>query len=82
MSKKEIRGIGHNQNPVTNQLEEALSIINKDVFHPICALMLSKETTYTNKAYRKADKASEKCLEANDLINNCIQVMKGLNDKK
>lgn len=82
MKKEKIRGIGHNQNPITEQLEEALSIINKDVFNPICALMLSKETTFTNKAFRKADKASEKCLEANDLINNCIKVMKGFNDKR
>ena len=76
------RRIGDNQNPITDQLEQAWSIIKKDVFHPLCALQLSKETTFTNKAYWKADKASEKCLEANDLIHNCIQILKGSNDKR
>ena len=73
MKKEKIRGIGHNQNPITEQLEKALSIIRKDVFDPICDPYLT---------FQEAHKASEKCLEANDLINNCIQVMKGSNDKR
>ena len=64
---EEKRGLGDNQNPITDQLEKALSIIRKDVFNKICDPYLT---------FREADKASEKCLEANDLINNCIQVMK------
>ena len=73
MSKKEIRGIGDNQNPITDQLEQAWSIIRKDVFNPICDPYLT---------FQEAHKASEKCLEANDLIRDCIQVIKGSNDKR
>jgi hypothetical protein len=73
MKKEKIRGIGHNQNPITDQLEKALSIIRKDVFSPICDPDLT---------FREADKASEKCLEANDLIRHCIQILKGSNDKR
>ena len=73
MKKEKIRGIGHNQNPITDQLEQAWSIIRKDVFNPICDPYLT---------FREADKASEKCLEANDLIRDCIQILKGSNDKR
>tara|TARA_B100001964_G_scaffold38405_1_gene41716 strand:+ start:345 stop:587 length:243 start_codon:yes stop_codon:yes gene_type:complete len=73
---KKTRGIGDNQNPITAQLEQALSIIKKDVFDKICDLQTNGKVTFSNGAFREADKASEKCLEANDLINNCIQVMK------
>ena len=82
MKKEKIRGIGDNQNPITEQLEKAMSIIRKDVFNPICDLQTNGKVTFSKGAFWQADKASEKCLEANDLINNCIQVMKGLNDKR
>ena len=66
MKKEKIRGIGHNQNPITDQLEQAWSIIRKDVFNPICDPYLT---------FQEAHKASEKCLEATDLIDQCLEKM-------
>ena len=64
--KEETRGIGDNQFPMGDQLMQAWSIIRKDVFNKICDPYLT---------FQEADKASEKCLEATDLIDQCLEKM-------
>ena len=73
--KEETRGIGDNQFPMGDQLMQAWSIIRKDVFNKIAGTQGKRIYDLNNATFNVIEDASQKCLEATDLIDQCLEKM-------
>ena len=81
MKKEEERGIGDNQFPMADRLLEAWSIMRKEVYKKIGGTQGEPRYDMNDATFYVIEEACQKCLEAADLIDSCLESMGIINEE-
>ena len=79
--KEETRGIGDNQFPMADRLLEAWFIIRKEVFKKIAGTQGEPRYEMNDATFDVIEDVSQKCLNATDLIDQCLESMGIVNEE-